>query len=105
MASSNRWASVFSVSKLSQTIDKAIAIAAVRHDMTAKSPNFSGPGRITGRMFREADIAQAFGFAEDVTAKVNKLKGVDAVPAISRVGGQYLVGFLPSSHSLLQLSK
>jgi hypothetical protein len=105
MASSNRRASVVSVSKLSATIDKAIASAAARYDIAVKSPNFSGPGHLTGRLFLGDDLTQAFAFAEEVTAKVNKLKGVNAVPALSKIGGQHLVGFLPRSESLLQLGR
>lgn len=94
MASSSvRRATVVSVGKLSDTIDKAISIAEERHNIGAESSNLLGPGRIIGRLIREPNVNAAFNAAVDITARVNALNGIEAVPAISKLGGRILMGF------------
>ena len=103
MASDIRRARVVSINKLSATIDKAIASAVRRYDIGASKPNLLGGGDLIGRVLRERDVASAFKFAEDVTAKVNKLKGVAGVPVVSKVAGGIFVGFIERSQNLRQL--
>ncbi|MGO8854339.1 MAG: hypothetical protein ACLQO1_01310 [Steroidobacteraceae bacterium] len=103
MASSVRRVTVVSVSKLSDTIDKAISTAAKRHNIGVESSNLLGPGRIIGRLIREPDVNAAFSAAVDITARVNVLNGIDAVPAMTKLGGRILMGFFERGQGLLRL--
>jgi hypothetical protein len=105
MASSVRRATVVSVSKLSGTINKAISIAEKRHNIGAESSNLVGPGRIIGRLIRETEISNVFIAAVDITTQVNKLNGIDAVPAISKLGGRILMGFIERGQNLIRLGE
>ncbi len=103
MSSKIRRASVVSVSKLSTSIDKAIASALKRHEVGASARNLLGRGDILGRVLRTANVVDAFKFAEDVAAKVNQFKGIDATPALTRIPGGILAGFIDRSQSLRQI--
>jgi hypothetical protein len=102
MASSKRQARVISLTKLSASVDQAVSLAAKRYEISAKSPNLLGRGQIMGRLIEGTDVATAFAMAETVTAQINKLPGIDAVPAISRVGRGILMGFVDRSQILHQ---
>jgi hypothetical protein len=103
MATSGRRARAVSLSKLSSSIDQAIELAAKRYEISAESPNVLGRGDIIGRLVEGADIKEAFAFAEAVTARVNKLPGIDAVPTLSRLGRGILMGFWDRGQTLRQL--
>ena len=102
MASSTRRARTVSMSKLSTAIDQAVSLAAKRYDIRGKGANLLGRGEIIGRLVENADINAALAFAEAVTSSVNKLPGVDAVPALMRLGRGTLMGFFDRSQSLRQ---
>jgi hypothetical protein len=105
MATSKRGARVVSLSKLSASVDQAVLLAAKRYEITAKAPNLLVRGQIMGRMLEGADVTSALAMAESVTAHVNKLPGIDAVPTISRVGRGFLMGFVDRSQTIQQLAE
>jgi hypothetical protein len=105
MSSSVRRTRTISVRDLTAAIDKAIATAVARSNLDVRSPTVISNGTIIGRVVRKVDINDAFRIAEEVTEAVNKVRGVTAVPALSKHEGGILLGFIDRSRSPLQLDK
>lgn len=87
-------ADVISAADLALSIDNAIARAATKFNVPPAGPNLSLKWEIVGRIMRNIDAASALDLAGEVAKSVNKLPGIDAQPAISRVKGGILVGFI-----------
>lgn len=83
-----------SAAMLAKSIDGAILKAAVRFQVPVAGPTLSLKWEIVGRILRDMDATHALGIAEEVTKSVNKLSGIDAQAAISRINGGILVGFI-----------
>ena len=83
-----------SIQKLVGSIDKAVHIAAKRHQIAVESDTLINRWEIVGRQLREAvDLNEAYKFAAEVTRGVS-LQGIKAQPVVARVGGDILVGFV-----------
>jgi hypothetical protein len=89
--------------ELLSAIDTAVAAAVKRRSIAAVPPRVFGPGPIMGLILRDVDTAQAFSLAEEVTASVNKVDGVEALPAMIRLPTGILMGFYDRSPNLHEL--
>lgn len=89
-----RKAQAVSLSSLSKSVDSAIRLAAARHDLTLDKETFIDRWEIIGRRLRKgSDLAAAGALAEDIARKV-KVPGIQAVPVVTRIGKDILVGFI-----------
>lgn len=87
-------AEIISAKDLSRSIDRAVALAAKRHEVKAEPSNLLINWEILGRILREfEDINAAFTFATDVTKNV-ELRGIRAEPACLKIGRDILCGFV-----------
>jgi len=86
-------AKVVSAEKLAASIDAAVALASRKLNVLAAKPNLSLKWEIVGRMVSRITPSDAFDLAEAITAKV-KVAGIEAQPAISKIGDDILVGFI-----------
>src|SRR5262249_37632123 len=94
MATVKRRSEVVSVAALSRSIDKAVAIAAKRHDAALASGNLIVNWEILGRVLRELrggdwrlDLATTI--VKNISAPL-----VGAQPVVTRVGKDVVVGFV-----------
>lgn len=90
MATTNR-AELISAAKLSTAVDKAVALAAKRHDLALDDGNVIVNWELIGRILRRQDVAQQF--ASEVTAEVTRLTGQKLQPATLQIGKQIWCGF------------
>ena len=98
-------AAVVSVTDLSRSIDRAVAIAAKRAAVKPEPSTLLLNWEILGRILREfEDLNAADQFAREVTQAV-KLKGVQADPAIVKIGRQILCGFIERGKLPMQLPR
>lgn len=87
-------AAVISVKELSTSIDRAVKLAAERHQAKAEPSSLLINWEILGRILREfEDMNAAFQFATDVTKNV-KLQGIKAEPACLKIGRDIFCGFI-----------
>lgn len=91
-------------SKLSDAVNRAVKIAAERHQITVSDTNLITNWELIGRIAREVDLAHQF--SGDVAAEIKKNLGLSVKPATFQVGKQILVGFvqnerLPISRDLM----
>lgn len=87
-------ADVISTKDLSQSIDKAVAIAVKRHSVAAQPGTLVVNWEIIGRILRDlADMNTAFAVATDITKGV-KVQGIQGQPAVAKMGRDILVGFI-----------
>jgi hypothetical protein len=84
-------AEVISTAKLSAAIDKAVKIAAERHQVVVSDSNLRLNWELVGRRLRDAAKAQQF--AGDVSKDVAKITGLNLQPATLQVGKLIYVGF------------
>jgi hypothetical protein len=90
----SRRAQTISVSKLVASIDKAVAQAAAQKGVPLQGETLINRWEIIGRIARErVDMNDAFALATQITKAAN-LQGLKAQPAVSRIGGEILVGFV-----------
>ncbi len=86
-----------SLSALSKSIDKAVALASDRHGVTFDKGNLILNWEILGRILREIDLA---GKATrlDVAATITKnVAGIKGQPIVTKIGKDVLVGFVERS--------
>lgn len=88
-------AALVSSSKLTAAVNKAVAIAAQRHDLAVDGKNLIVNWDIVGRMVKDSVLGQKF--ATDVAAEVTKTVGVQVQPVTFQVGKQILCGFIEKS--------
>jgi hypothetical protein len=77
-------------SDLSKMVDRAVAIAAARHQVTVSDTNLIIKWELIGRLLKEGLLADKF--AGDVAAELGK-NGLAVQPASLRFGKQILCGF------------
>jgi hypothetical protein len=101
-----RRAEAISLTDLTKAVDRAVSIAAKRHDLQLERPTFSANWEIFGRIVRDArDFNSLFAFANDVTKAV-ALRGSDPMPGVIRIGPKdVLCGFIERSGLLRQLGR
>jgi len=87
-------AAVITVKELSASIDRAVRLAAERHQVKAEPSSLLINWEILGRILREfEDMNEAFKFATEVTKNV-KVQGIKAEPACLKIGRDILCGFV-----------
>jgi hypothetical protein len=87
-------AEVISITDLSKSIDRAVAIASKRHGIKTDANSLVLNWEILGRILRQfEDLNAADRFATEVTKAVT-LKGIQADPAIVKIGRDILCGFI-----------
>jgi hypothetical protein len=87
-------AAVISVKQLSQSIDRAVKLAAKRHELKPEASTLLVNWEILGRILRGFDdINVAFDFAKEVTRSA-KVSGMKAEPAVLKIGRDILCGFI-----------
>lgn len=93
MATTGR-SEVVSLASLSKSIDKAVDLAAKRHNVTFGGENIIHNWEIIGRILREMkDVDRQTRL--DVAATVLKsLPGVKGQPVVTKIGREILVGFI-----------
>jgi len=84
-------AAVISTGKLSDAIDKAVKIAAERHQVAVSDVNLRLNWELIGRKLSKALNAQQF--AGDVTKSVGAATGLSLQPATLQVGKLIYCGF------------
>lgn len=93
MATKKTRAARISAAKLSTAVDKAVRIAAQRHDIAVSNTNLLVNWDIVGRIVRDAALAH--NFATDVANQVSKAAGINAVATTFRLGRlQIICGFI-----------
>ena len=90
-------AELVSVSKLSAAVDRAVKIAADRHQVTVSDVNLVNGWDLIGRRLRDADLAHKFSI--DVAAALKKELGITVQPATLLVGKQILCGFVEKNRA------
>jgi hypothetical protein len=94
MAAKKRRAQTLSLADLSKAVDRSVALAAKRHEVTAEPGNLLMNWQIFGRLLREfEDLNGALSFAKDVTRGL-KVQGLKAEPVVLKVGPDVLCGFI-----------
>ncbi len=87
-------ADTISARVLSQSIDKAVALAAKRHQLKPEAGNLAIDWEIFGRRLRDLQsLDQAFAFASDVTRGV-QVPNLKVQPIALRVGPDIICGFI-----------
>jgi len=90
----SRKAETVSLSGLARAVDRAVAIAARRHDLVVERSTLLDRWEIFGRRLdRVRDLNEVFAFARDVAGSV-KLAGIRPEPVVCRFGRHILVGFI-----------
>jgi hypothetical protein len=98
-------AGVISAKDLSRSIDRAVAMAARRRDIKTQPANYLLNWEILGRILRESqDINTAFEFAGEVTRNV-RLRGIEASPAVCKLDGDILCGFIEKAGLPKQIAR
>jgi len=85
---------VVSVSSLTKSIDKAVALAAKRHNVKLGSETFIRDWEILGRILREMNQLGPAG-PTDVAATIAKAAGLKGTPVSAKIGRDILVGVIP----------
>lgn len=100
-----RRADVLALSELSKAVDKAVALAAKRHEVKAEAGTLLVNWEIFGRILRNLqDLNGAFAFARDVTRAV-KVRGLKLEPAVLKVGPDVLCGFIERGEQFRQIGR
>jgi len=86
-----------SLSALSKSIDKAVALAGDRHGVSFDKGNLILNWEILGRILREKELA-AGETRLDIAATITKnVAGIKGQPIVTRIGKDILVGFVERS--------
>jgi hypothetical protein len=94
MAAKKRKAEVLSLADLSKAVDRSVALASKRHELSTEAGNLMVNWQILGRLLRNFDdLNHALTFAKDVTRGV-KIQGLKAEPVVVKVGPDVLCGFI-----------
>jgi hypothetical protein len=96
-----RRSEVVSAASLSKAIDKAVDLAAKRHDIRFGSENLIVNWDILGRILREKVTTRGaeLGIA---TTIANSISGINGLPVATKIGKDILVGFIERGRSLRQ---
>ena len=93
MASTRR-AETIALPSLSRAINKAVALAAKRHDVVFERENIIYNWEILGRILRETGDLDRQAGLEIAEAVMRNLPGVRGQPVVTKIGKDILVGFI-----------
>ena len=96
MATTRKRVETVSLSSLSKSIDKAIALASDRHGVVFDKENIIVNWEILGRILREMDLSGR-DTRLDVAATIVKNSGIKGQPVVTKIGKDILVGFIERS--------
>jgi hypothetical protein len=85
-------AKAVSASKFSAAVDRAVKIAADRHDVAVSDTTLIANWELIGRILRASEMAHRF--SSDVASQVSKEVGLPLTPATYQIGRQILCGFI-----------
>jgi hypothetical protein len=91
-----------------KAVADAVQLATKRAEMAERRPtlgsgfHWTAPW-IVGFQIRDVDLAVARSVAETISARVGKSVGVDAVPAVTLIDGDILIGFIERFGDSLRL--
>lgn len=93
MAAARR-SEVVSIASLSKAIDRAVDLAAKRHNVVFGSENVVHNWEILGRVLREVREAGRQTRLDVASTVLKSLPGVKGQPVVTKVGKDILVGFI-----------
>lgn len=102
MATAKKRSKVISAASLSKSIDRAVALAAKRHDVVLEHENIIADWRIVGRQVRSLDQADALDVATTIVKAIDE-PGFKGMPAVVKIGRHVIMGFLPEPGSLMRI--
>ena len=85
---------VVSVASLTRSIDKAVQLAAKRHDVKLGNDTLIHNWEILGRILRELSDLGPTG-ALDVATTIQKGANLRGTPVVAKIGKEILVGVIP----------
>jgi len=92
-----RKAESVSLASVARAVDKAVKVAAARHELRVEDQTLIDRWEIIGRRLRDvADMNIAYRFASDVSGAV-KIPGIRVEPIVTRIGRDTWVGFIERS--------
>ncbi len=86
-------AQTVNLASLSKSIDKAVALASKRYDVTLGPGNVIHNWEILGRVLRDMNRLSTTG-AIDVAATIAKGAGLKGTPVVTKIGKDILVGVI-----------
>jgi hypothetical protein len=89
-----RRSEVIGIGALSKSIDKAVALAAKRHNVAFGSDNIIANWEILGRILREMTLGGRETRLDVANTILKNLPGVKGQPVVTKIGGDILVGFI-----------
>lgn len=89
-----RRSEVVSIASLSKSIDKAVDLAAKRHNVVFGRENVIYNWEILGRILREVRAAGRQTRLDVASTVLKSLPGVKGQPVVTKVGKDILVGFI-----------
>ena len=92
-----RRADMVSVASLSKSIDRAIALAAKRHEAVFEKSNIILNWEILGRILRQMNAEGGQTRLDLASTVVKNLPGVKGQPVVTKIGKDILVGFIERS--------
>jgi len=88
-----------SLSNLSKALDRAVALAAKRHDVELSGPNIVLNWEILGRILRTRVTANS-GDLLGAATTIAQSAGLKGTPVVTRVGRDILVGVIPGNFNI-----
>ena len=89
-----RRSEVVGVAALSKSIDKAVALAAKRHDVAFGGDNIILNWEILGRILREMQLGGRDTRLDVANTILKNVPGVKGQPVVTKIGKDILVGFI-----------
>jgi len=90
-------AELVTLDTMARSVEKAVKLAANRHQLAVDKETLIDRWEIVGRRLRDvSDMNVAYQFAQDVAKGVN-IPGLKIQPIVSRIGRDILVGFIERS--------
>jgi hypothetical protein len=90
----SRRSQVVGIETLSKSINKAVALAAKRHDVVFGNENIILDWEILGRILREMNLGGRETGLDVASTVLKNLPGVRGQPVVTRIGRDILVGFI-----------
>jgi hypothetical protein len=85
---------VVGIAHLSKSIDKAVALAAKKHDVAFGGDNVIVNWEILGRILREMKVGSGDTRLDVANTVLKNLPGVKGQPVVTKFGKDILVGFI-----------
>lgn len=89
-----RKAEVVSLASLSKSVDRAVELAAKRHNVVFSDENIIHNWEILGRILREMKEGGRLTRLDVAATVVRGLPGLKARPVVTKIGKDILVGFI-----------